>query len=344
VPLTGLGLSAADAAAYHLLVAADSATPEDLVPGCAADVREARTLLEGLASRGLAARSGTSPDRYVASPPSVALGAMLLARQQELRSAEQEITALTGAYRDRSGARSARDVVDVVLGATAVAQRFSQLQAGAQEEVLAFVLPAVEVVSGEENVEEDRAASRGVQYRILLERAVLDRPGSRQVMEHAMSQGEQVRVTPQLPGRLLVADRAIALVPMRPAGGAQEPSALLVHASPLLDFVVELFDAYWRQAVPLMPTGDASGVELSYLDRRVLGLLTVGLTDAAAAKHLGLSLRTVQRRVRLLMDLARVQTRFQLGLEVTRLGWLSPPRDAGHRRGGNESQPGDAPR
>lgn len=321
-PLTGLGLTEADESAYHLLVAADSATPRDLVPHCAADEREARALLEGLALRGLAARSGASADRYVASPPGVALGAMLLARQHELRTAEIAISELASTYRERSSSRSALDVVDVVLGAAAVAQRFHQLQAGAQEEVLAFVLPSVEVVSGDENVEEDRAASRGVQYRILLERAVLDRPGSLEVMDDAMGRGEQVRITVRLPGRLLVADRAIALVPMRPPGSGDEPSALLVHASPLLDFVVELFDTCWRQAVPLVPTGTTPEPELSELDLRVLRLLTAGLTDEAAARHLQLSLRTVQRRVRALMDRVDVQTRFQLGAEAAQRGWL----------------------
>ena len=321
--LTGLGFSEAEEAVYQVLVATDSATPSDLVPSCAEDDRVARMLLEALTERGLAARSGALTDRYVASPPSVALGALLLTRQQELRSAEHEITALTNAYRDRASGRSALDVVDVVLGANAVAQRFHQLQAGAQEEVLAFVLPAVEVVPGNENVEEDRAASRGVQYRILLERAVLDLPGSREVMDHVMGRGEQVRVAAKLPSRLLVADRAIALVPLRAAGSSDEPSALLVHASPLLDLLVGLFDAHWRTAVPLLPTGADPVPDVSTLDRRVLALLTAGLTDEAMAKHLGLSLRTVQRRVRVLMDEAGVQTRFQLGVQADRRGWLT---------------------
>ena len=131
--LTGLGFSEAEEAVYQVLVATDSATPSDLVPSCAEDERVARMLLEALTERGLAARSGALTDRYVASPPSVALGALLLTRQQELRSAEHEITALTNAYRDRASGRSALDVVDLVLCAHAVAQRFHQRQAGAQE-------------------------------------------------------------------------------------------------------------------------------------------------------------------------------------------------------------------
>jgi len=36
------------------------------------------------------------------------------------------------------------------------------------------------------------------------------------------------------------------------------------------------------------------------------------------ARHLGVSLRTVRRRVALLMDEAGVETRFQLGMAVAR--------------------------
>ena len=48
-----------------------------------------------------------------------------------------------------------------------------------------------------------------------------------------------------------------------------------------------------------------------------------GLTDEAVAAHLGTSLRTVQRRVRRLMELTGGRTRMQLGFHVARLGWLS---------------------
>jgi DNA-binding NarL/FixJ family response regulator len=47
-----------------------------------------------------------------------------------------------------------------------------------------------------------------------------------------------------------------------------------------------------------------------------------GLTDEAVAAHLGTSLRTVQRRVRHLMDLTGGRTRLQLGFQVARRGWL----------------------
>ncbi|MFI6950139.1 helix-turn-helix domain-containing protein [Streptomyces sp. NPDC050422] len=47
-----------------------------------------------------------------------------------------------------------------------------------------------------------------------------------------------------------------------------------------------------------------------------------GLTDPTAATQLGLSPRTLHRRLRRLMDLAGVRTRMQLGGHAVRHGWV----------------------
>lgn len=60
------------------------------------------------------------------------------------------------------------------------------------------------------------------------------------------------------------------------------------------------------------------GVPASLLpdQHELLQLLANGLSDQAIGRRLGLSRRTVQRRVRSLMDHYAVQTRFQLGMRA----------------------------
>ena len=48
----------------------------------------------------------------------------------------------------------------------------------------------------------------------------------------------------------------------------------------------------------------------------------LGLTDAAAGAQLGISARTVQRRLADLMEAAGVVTRLQLAAEAVRRGWV----------------------
>jgi DNA-binding NarL/FixJ family response regulator len=88
-----------------------------------------------------------------------------------------------------------------------------------------------------------------------------------------------------------------------------------------------LFDRLWRDGLPLVlgTDGVVEGSTCDGLpepDARILGLLLAGLTDQAVANQLGLSMRTVQRRVRALMDLVAAETRLQLGFQAARRGWL----------------------
>jgi sugar-specific transcriptional regulator TrmB len=329
--LAVLGMEDVEESAYRALVGMASADEAELAERLRIGRAEAARVLASLERQGLAARSSGSQQRYVASPPSVALAALARARQEELHRAETEIAELADLYRRADTLRGAGDVVDVVHGAAAVGQRFVQLQAAAREEVSGFVMSEVAVVSAEDNTAEDAAVDRGVTYRIVVEQSAVRRPGFLSAAEDAVARGELVRVAPTVPIRMIVVDRQIALVPLI----SEEDGAvggLLVHSSGLLDALLALFDKVWRDSMPLIARAgllaesagdDGIGGALDELDTKVLGLLLAGLTDEAIGGHLGLSLRTVQRRVRALMDAAGVQTRVQLGYQAAARGWVA---------------------
>ena len=50
--------------------------------------------------------------------------------------------------------------------------------------------------------------------------------------------------------------------------------------------------------------------------------MAAGVTDEAAANRLGVSLRTVRRRVADLMERLDASSRFEAGLKAGRRGWL----------------------
>lgn len=58
---------------------------------------------------------------------------------------------------------------------------------------------------------------------------------------------------------------------------------------------------------------------------RILALVLAGLTDEAAAHRLGVSKRTIQRRVRDLMDLSGARNRMELGHRAALAGLPYPP-------------------
>ena len=58
------------------------------------------------------------------------------------------------------------------------------------------------------------------------------------------------------------------------------------------------------------------------LRRFLLEQLVAGASDEQIARNLGLSLRTVRRRIAALMTDLGVDTRFQAGVEASRRGWI----------------------
>ncbi|MFI5766586.1 MULTISPECIES: helix-turn-helix domain-containing protein [unclassified Streptomyces] len=323
--LGAIGLDEGQESAYRALVALGAAEIPDLAHRLTLPVQQTERTLRHLERHGLAAQSSARPGRWVAAPPGVALGALLTQQRHELEQAELAAALLAEEYRAEAAEPAVYDLVEVVTGASAVAHRFHQLQLGAVEEVCALVSGRPQVVTGTDNEAEERAAVRGVAYRVVIEREVLTLPSGIREASTALARGEHIRVSAAVPTKLVIADRTLAMVPLTARGA--EPAALVVHASGLLESLMGLFEAVWRESLPLRlgstgaPEESAGGPDTT--DLEILTLLLAGMTDASVAKHLELGLRTVQRRVRGLMELAGVTTRLQLGWHAYERGWVA---------------------
>ncbi|MGW0767202.1 helix-turn-helix transcriptional regulator [Streptomyces sp. NPDC002676] len=319
------GLEETHEAAYRALVSVGAADVPDPARRLTPAEQDTERALRRLERQGLAARSSARPGRWVTAPPGVAPGALLARQRHELERAEPAATLPAEEYRAAAAEPAVHDLAKVVTGAPTVAQRFLQLRLGAAEEACALVADRPMAVSGTENDADERAAARGVRYRVVVERAVLDLPHGLTEPTAALGRDEQVRVVDRVPTRLVVADRSPALVPL--TAKSTEPAALVVHASGLLELLTELFESVWREALPLRLGAGGVAEEQpdgpDAIDLEVLSLLPAGLTDAGVAKRLDLGLRTVQRRVRRLMEPAGVTTRLQLGRHACERGWVS---------------------
>ncbi|MFE9440363.1 response regulator transcription factor [Streptomyces sp. NPDC006602] len=67
-----------------------------------------------------------------------------------------------------------------------------------------------------------------------------------------------------------------------------------------------------------------SDLNLDDTDISILGLMRMGLSDAAIARRLQVGHRTIQRRVQQLMAKLSVPNRFALGARAQQLGLLGP--------------------
>lgn len=146
-------------------------------------------------------------------------------------------------------------------------------------------------------------------------RALHDAPDT---LTGRVAAGEEVRVLPELPSRLLVIGASHALLP-EPLGFADQPLAI-VRQRGVVEALTQWFEQLWDLAA--VPDLAAATAPVPDLRRFLLAQLTAGARDDQIARQLGISLRTVRRRVADLMSELGADSRFQAGVEAARRGWL----------------------
>jgi DNA-binding CsgD family transcriptional regulator len=330
--LDGVGLTDDQQSVYVALVEVASATVADLrlrSPG--SRVPDALCALERM---GLISRLPGTPARYAAAPPDAALDLLIRGRERDLASARLASTELAARYRAARLAADPHQVVEVVTTRDATLRRWEQLQRSARHQVRSFDRPPYVSDPAAGNPIESELLAAGVTYRCVYHADGFALPGRPESLRALIAAGEQVRVALSVPVKMFIADDTLGLLPLEVDGSAE--SCLVIHASSMLDTLIALFEQVWDRAVAIHPDGTlpaealpGRSAEPSDADRALLGLLAAGLTDAAIARQLGMHPRTVQHRVRDLLDRLGAATRFQAGLQAARRGWLlqpGPPR------------------
>lgn len=192
-------------------------------------------------------------------------------------------------------------------------------------EIVQFDMPPYVTPQMACNDEELDGLRRGVRYRGIYDREALERPNALDVLETMVGAGEEARVLTGAPIKLAIADRRVGLIPLDLRQGREE--GILLHPSPLLDALYSLFETCWARAVPIkawkvVPDASRDESEPSESDRKLVALLAAGVTDQVIAQQLGISQRTVERRIKRLMDLLDVRTRFHAGARAASRGWI----------------------
>jgi sugar-specific transcriptional regulator TrmB len=320
--LDDLDMSASQRCVYEWLCRLGSAEPRTLAEHTGLAVAEAVRALGALQAHGLAVPSGTAPT-WSAAAPTEMLENLLLDQEERLRELRVQVDRLMAAYH-HAAAPDVRDVVEVISGRQAIQERWHRLQSGARHQLL--VLDKPPHVQRFDAGTELRLLARGVVAQVVYEQQALLQPGALDQVRQMTLAGEQARIGRDLPFKLAVVDARRALMPLAP--GVELDSALLVRPSTLLDALVATFDAHWTRAVPLTDAMLSGAVLPDVPDAaapdddagRLVALLAAGLTDEAIARQLGVSARTVQRRVSELMERLGARNRFQAGIQIAHRG------------------------
>lgn len=158
---------------------------------------------------------------------------------------------------------------------------------------------------------------RGIDSRNVYPAQAVRDPQILEYLSQLAARGCKVRVTGTVPNRLVVADRSRAFVPDTSEGPGGR--YLIITGRPLVRALYGQFIDLWRASMPVgFSTG---GLDLD-LVRDTLKALSQGLTDEAAARNNGWSLRTYRRRIAAVLDILGTSSRFEAGALAREQGWI----------------------
>jgi DNA-binding CsgD family transcriptional regulator len=291
----------------------------------------------------LADRLGDDPDTVYAAVDELTRVGLVQIRAGELEPLPPRLPlqALADQYvRAAAAAREASDVLaevwarqastpdymEVLTTTAQVMDVAARLHADAETEVRALSIGPNGEAAPPPNAQPGAldAMARGVSYRVVYGAQILRQPAVMALVQEAVSAGESARVFPSVPCNLQIADgkRAVLMAPM--PGPERVHAVVFFGGSGFMESLIGIFETYWTLGVPI--TADQLAVDDNQAPsediRRLLSLLGAGLTDASIARELGVSERTVNRRIMTLQDQLAARSRFQLGVQAARRGWL----------------------
>ncbi|HEY9327294.1 MAG TPA: transcriptional regulator [Streptomyces sp.] len=325
--LEAVGVKAFDEGVYRAVLAA----PRSAVPGLAetAGAGAARTgqALRRLAALGLVRQ--VARGQWEAVSPQPALAALLHRRraesETEFAGVETGFAELLRLHRSGQLQSDPGALVEVLTGREEMTRKVGELSRSVTTHVWTLDKPPyLEPVGQPHHNEQETATTRewlerGVDVRGVYCLESTEPPGRLESILHLAALGEQSRLLPHLPFKARIVDRRVAVVPL--AGGSED-SIVLVHPSGLLDGLMELFEAYWERAEPLLSDGLGVVEGPNEEELMLVRLLYAGYKDQAIARQLGVSVRTATRRVAALMLRLDASTRFQAGVAARERGWV----------------------
>lgn len=322
--LEALGFTPIEEHVYELLVTRGRLSLSEVIAGGDAKPELQKEALDTLVSKGLVRRLAGPDHEFVVAPPEHAIEALIAEQMNSLQAVRASTAELAARVRRVAQEVDPTELIEIVSGEGSVRQLFLQVIKSAREEIAVFDCPPYASDVNEAMREQgQRLSSGGLRLRTVFERSLLDDPAHVRRIMQGVEAGEEARVA-RVPLKLAIIDREWAMLPLLHAGGQTPEATVIVRRSVLLDSMLALFESVWQHGVEVKSSGgEAVLMGTAEGDLRQLAhLLAAGMTDIAIGHHLGVSQRTVRRRIKELMDELRVDSRFAAGVRAAERGWL----------------------
>lgn len=328
--LEALGVSAPAEKVYRAMLGHPGAGVSALARLCLLPEAEVASALDELAELSLLLPWQPGVGGPVPVSPEVGLGKLLSRQQhalamrlQQVETCRAEVARIMADYADVAPSTPDPEV-ERLPQVEAVRDRLAELARSARYEIAALI-PRTERTDdiGSACRQQDEAAlRRGIRVRAVMLDSIRAHQPTLTYARWIRELGGEVRTTPELPLRMIMFDRRVALVPLIQEANRGD-AALLLRGTGMASALCALFDSIWREARPLEQARRARDPQgLTDQQRVLLNLLGQGCTDEVIARRLAVSDRTVRRAVAEIMERLGARSRFQAGALAQAQNWL----------------------
>jgi len=260
--LEELGLSAPEANVYFTLLRAGGTLGASAVSAATGIPRtNVYPILNSLTGRGIVEAEAGYGSRFTALSPDKALPLLIARERDEQRQrlshrervAEELVQQLQSVAAPATADLDAEQI-QVIRDPRVATDRYERLQIEAKRRSDAFVkYPIFNVHRG--NPTQAKAIRRGVRYRTVYERAILDAPEIKPYLSEWIAEGEEARVYDgELPHKLVIVDEQSILLPLVTPG--REARTLYIRHPQLGESLTLLFESFWNMAEPIPRAAD----------------------------------------------------------------------------------------
>lgn len=347
-PVTPI-LSAKARAAYVNLLCRDSQrrrvpTLSENGPD-SADADDDREVLQELLSMGMLDADDSVPDKLTAVDPGIVearLGAQLrssaLMMLEEARSLTELLRPLIAESRPVSGGSDGVPIVRIE-GKAAISSIVNESVQQCAEELFTAQPGGPRPQATLHAIRRQTAAllDRGVKVRTLYQHTAWHDGPTRDYVSEISALGAQIRTLDEFFDRLIIVDRALAVIPANTA----RDQAVVVRDPAVVRFLAEVFERNWQRAKPFQGsrTPNESSQLSGALRETIIRCLIHGDSDNAIAKRIGLSTRAYASHLAKLKADLEAETRFQLGYRLGQLAGsqTSAPEEPAHGEPAHET-------
>ena len=247
--LVRLGLTSYEAKAYLALLKRDSYTAAQVARQAGLPRQRIYDVLGSLVEKGLASARPGSVVKYAATAPERALASLVEIHRRELADLEEQagqmVGDLTVSFQAGREHREPLEYIEVLRDARAINERFDELQASVEREILVFTKPPY-AKPPQQNVEGLEVTRRTHAARSIYELSAFDDPAVTRGIRRFLEAGEEARFVPRLPLKLVIIDERIVMFGMEdPVAGSADLTIVVVEHPSLATVLKTAFDSIW---------------------------------------------------------------------------------------------------